>query len=333
MSTLPQKKSGVHALEITCELAQDFWDASLWASPFCNPTLLKEAATSVRYFAAFKGSEILSVWPIPIGENGSPTTIPFFSYVGPYWKDDWVQLAEFRKFTTGVAAQNALLEVVAREFASFYFELAPGYQDIRGFLWKDFRDEHEPSITIIPRYTAVIENLGLKSDMDLVNQFRSDDKRKRIRKLLDSPLPLTLDFHATEKDVLSLYSETIERNLGTVSKNVQDTLGLIFRFARGGGGAVIILSEKEGGLCVGFQILLSGKGRIVTHAVAQGVSHDWREKGAASLLTYQSILFARDSGSSQFDFDGANSPKRADDKHSFGADAKLYIGVTIRPRG
>jgi len=51
--------------------------------------------------------------------------------------------------------------------------------------------------------------------------------------------------------------------------------------------------------------------------------------GVNSLLTYKSLLHAKARGLRVFDFNGANSPNRADDKHAFGASAVFYADLEM----
>ena len=47
----------------------------------------------------------------------------------------------------------------------------------------------------------------------------------------------------------------------------------------------------------------------------------------AALNILSSIMSAKNNGKKVFDFNGANSPDRGDDKHSYGAKYKLYFEV------
>ena len=58
----------------------------------------------------------------------------------------------------------------------------------------------------------------------------------------------------------------------------------------------------------------------VSNAIAQGINQKFFNSNIVSYLIYNSILQSKQDGKEIFDFNGANSPKRADDKHAYGAD-------------
>ena len=76
----------------------------------------------------------------------------------------------------------------------------------------------------------------------------------------------------------------------------------------------------------GFQLLLVGK--QISYGIAQAVTNYARFKSASILLTTNAIQFSKKVGCKCFDFNGANSPKRSDDKHSYGAEEKLYFNIS-----
>ena len=57
-----------------------------------------------------------------------------------------------------------------------------------------------------------------------------------------------------------------------------------------------------------------------------------RDDGLTAWTTWQGILQARQDGYDIFDFNGANSPQRAADKHCYGAIDSIYFNVRFRSR-
>lgn len=320
--------SKVYAEEVSFEVAQSFWRSNSLASPFCSPFLLKKLCHGPRFFAALKGSEVLSMWPVPSDQKGRAISIPFSIYVGPYWKDGWESRAEYRKFSTGVEVQQALVNLVGVEFSNLAFELPPDYADIRGFLWWNHGMNESEKVSCEVKYTATINDLGDKSDFQLLASFRSDDKRKKLRKLLDSPLPIKLNRVSSEEDVLAIYRETMARSGEVVSEETQAALRSVIEFASDGGGAVLGAFDSSGS-CIGYQLLLVEEGRPTGHAISAGVTQAWRKADIGPLLTYESIKYCREIGAQTFDFNGANSPQRGDDKHAFGARPAVYFSLAL----
>ena len=89
---------------------------------------------------------------------------------------------------------------------------------------------------------------------------------------------------------------------------------------------MIELVDTSSGSVEGFQLLLVGKEKIYT--IAQSVSASGMMKNGNVLLTFEVIRFANDNKFS-LDFNGANSPNRADDKHAFGADITHYFDLRL----
>lgn len=320
--------SKVYADEVSFEVAQNFWRLNSLASPFCSPLLLKKLCHEPRFFAAWKGSEVLSMWPVPCDEEGRAISVPFSVYLGPYWKDGWESRAEYRKFSTGVVAQQALINLVGPEFSNLEFELSPDYADIRGFLWWNHGMSEREKVCCKVKYTATINGLSNKSDFQLLSSFRSDDKRKKLRKLLDSALPIELAEVSREEDVLAIYRETMARSGELVSEEIEVALRSLIEFARDGGGAVLGAFDSSGS-CIGYQLLLVEGGRPTGHAISAGVTQAWRKADIGPLLTFESIKYCRETGAQAFDFNGANSPQRGDDKHAFGAAPVVYFNLAL----
>jgi hypothetical protein len=68
-------------------------------------------------------------------------------------------------------------------------------------------------------------------------------------------------------------------------------------------------------------------GRDVAHMVLNLTRSSCRNSGLPAWSIHNAILEARARGCDVFDFNGANSPNRGDDKHSYGAAARLYFRV------
>ena len=51
--------------------------------------------------------------------------------------------------------------------------------------------------------------------------------------------------------------------------------------------------------------------------------------GCNAFLIHKTIMMSKNLGVKSFDFNGANSPQRADDKHSFGSSPDLFFDISI----
>ena len=64
-----------------------------------------------------------------------------------------------------------------------------------------------------------------------------------------------------------------------------------------------------------------------SHLVFNLASKRWKEKGIMSWCIHKTIIDAKKKGKNIFDFNGANSPLRGDNKHSFGSKSVLYFKI------
>jgi hypothetical protein len=74
-------------------------------------------------------------------------------------------------------------------------------------------------------------------------------------------------------------------------------------------------------------ILLDGPNE--SNGVFCMASSAWRDRGLIAWANWLSLLHAQKSGKRWFDFNGANSPGRAADKHLYGAKTELYFNCTF----
>ena len=89
---------------------------------------------------------------------------------------------------------------------------------------------------------------------------------------------------------------------------------------------MIELVDSSSNSVEGFQLLLVGKEQV--YAIVQSVTPEGMMKNGNVLLTFELIRFTNDNKFS-LDFNGANSPNRADDKHAFGADITHYYDLRL----
>jgi hypothetical protein len=68
----------------------------------------------------------------------------------------------------------------------------------------------------------------------------------------------------------------------------------------------------------------------VSNLVLNLTSDEYRKSGISAYGVHASIQKAISLGDTVFDFNGANSPRRGDDKHSYGAEEKLYFDISYQ---
>ena len=176
--------------------------------------------------------------------------------------------------------------------------------------------------------TARLDDLQRTSDDKLISMFRRDDKRKKIKRFLkDKEMFYEIDERASVKKLIEMFDATIKRSNGGISERAKSELKFLLEFAQStetpDSGWLVVVKSKKHEEIAGYQLVLSSKD--TAYAVAQCSSDFYRDSDLNIFLTYKSITMARDFGFDSFDFNGANSPNRADDKHAFGAAAQPYF--------
>jgi len=237
-----------------------------------------------------------------------------------------MQLPPYRRYATSQRIYAGLIERILSHHPRIFFSFPTGAPDLRAFTWWNYGKNDLPKFKIEPRYTALVRGLRGKSDSDVIGLFRGDDKRKRIRKLLRKAPAIQRVSLEMPRTVINLYEDTMRRTGGKIEGGDIKILEKIIKYALAGHGEVLCFAESKSSNIIAAQVMLDCRG--VTNALAQGIQSDWQGEDLGVWLNYHSIISARDRGSDIFDFNGANSPNRADDKHAYGADSALYFDLS-----
>lgn len=286
-------------------------------------------ASHAEYWAGYKNDELLCVWPIPIVAH-APAQIPFSHYVGPLWSSDFHRLPVYKQYSNSQSIYEGLITEILGRHASISIELSPTLTDVRVFSWWNYHFHDRPRFRVQPRYTARVQGLRSKDASALVAGFRKDDRRKSIRKLLRmEPLEYRLAEEWATSRIVDMYAATLDAGGGSLSDDAARALERIIMISqsRPDLGSVIALSHGGEKQIVAAQVCL--KDDLGVHAVALCVDAEHKRNAAGVFLTYQSILKAQRDGADYYDFNGANSPNRADDKHAYGACPLLYFSMSI----
>lgn len=307
--------------QITRESALSFFYANRAGTVFHHPEVAESLGDDIEWWQVNKGSEPFQLHPVSRGPDGK-ATVPNFSYhFGPYWSDAFSERPESSRFSDSQKIYKLVLDHLSQKYSSFQFELSQSDTDVRSFLWWN-HDNLKPKLLITPRYSAVIRDLQEKPLGVLEQNFR--ELRRREVKKAERSEKFSSSSSFNWRDVEFIYEETLARSGSEVNPpQIRESLRKLRLLA----GSTLARSQAtidiETGTLASFVFILRAKG--VTNLVLSLTHSDYRNSGVGALAIRQAIFSAKQSGDACFDFNGANSPLRGDDKHSYGADPALYF--------
>jgi hypothetical protein len=314
---------------------QRLWDKSPQASVFTFPRVTNELSSQVNWILCSKGEEAVLAWPVTRNAAGvlAPPQLTYF--VGPLWS----QSASIRPVTSQLKIRlqvyEELCDYLFAEYGGITADLHPSVTDVRPFLWWNIDSELSPHLDVNPKYTAQLRNLQVESEGSMLAQFRElrrrevrrvaasgEFHREALTRLNDAELgQMTRLYRATLERAIQPDSWTsLERQLVALSKLVADGYGF-FMVTRN--------SHRDKGQIVAITLNLVM--RQESHLVLNLVDAEFRSSGVAAWNMFNTVIEAKRQGVETFDFNGANSPRRGDDKHSYGAKEVLYFQVQTRP--
>lgn len=320
--------------EISKTEASASWEKSDTASLFSEPKLLNALGLNSRFIGGYKNEDLLAVWPLIESKEGFNLPPSFSYYFGPYLVKNTKDEPPYKKYRNNLEVFNCLIEKVEKIAPKIRFSLSPKFLDLRPFQWWNYNKPEKNSFQINLKYTA---RYLLKTDINeeqIIASFRSDDKRKKIKDIKKKNLLKTrigvfhdFDFY------IKLYNETITRSGGSVSdRDLKFLKKLIELSSKKNSNSVtpllIELNTKDFNSPLGFQLLLIGKNQ--SYALAQSTIDKGRELNGNIFLNFKALCYAKEKKILSFDFNGANSPNRADDKHAFGAETLQYFNLSLR---
>lgn len=277
-----------------------------------------------RWFFLNYKSEPILMWPFSDESRGPLEGFPFSYFFGPLWSDaleDFGQSTQHRLRAEGL---YMMLDHLSGLTSSLVFEVAPGFRDLRPFIWWNQSLGTPGALRVEPRYTAIIPNLASSSDTELLAKFRKT-RRQEIRRIEDGGwFQWSTDLDWAE--ATCIYADVMHKSGSSIDLTHYSLEGLRSLLGTPSG---LLLGSRETatGEVAAFSFILRGKD--TSNLVLTGVASKFRRSGLGAWQTFRSIRAARDLGDNYFDFNGANSPRLGDDKHSYGAREQLYFRLTM----
>jgi hypothetical protein len=126
-----------------------------------------------------------------------------------------------------------------------------------------------------------------------------------------------------------LHDQVLERSGGVIDATRHRALKRLIDLARSGAGTVTGVIPPGGNAVEAAMVILDGPND--SNGAFRATSNDWRDGGLTAWTVWLGLLRARALGKRRVDFNGANSPRRAADKHSYSAETKLYFDCVFGP--
>lgn len=309
--------------EISSEDALSFFESNSSGTVFHHPTVAECLGDEIEWWQVNKGFEPFQLFPISRNTEGSATTPLFSYYFGPYWADTFLQKPISSRFPESQRIYKLVLGHLSQKYSSFQFELGQSDLDVRSFLWWN-HDKLEPKVLITPRYSAVIQDLQQKNPEIVSANFRSVRRQeiKRGEKNNKFIFTDTVDWVEVELG----YSQILDRNKsGATSQEIHQALARLERLSKSNMALSQAVVDSETGDLASFVFMLRAKG--VSNLLLSFTTSGYKNSGVGALSIREAIQKAKNLGDTSFDFNGANSPARGDDKHSYGATPILYFRI------
>jgi hypothetical protein len=293
------------------------WRRSPHATIFTRPDVLRNFFDAVEWWGAIRRGVPVAAWPVALDATGRPTRSGWFYFVGPIWDGEAFPPAAHRSVSATLAVYTGLVEALVDTYGGFAASLPPPQTDVRAFTW--WRYEDGAPIAVQPRYSARIDSLGSRSFSDLLAAMRQVRRYELRRELPIANIEWSAEIGAEE--LTEVYLERVPSDGADVLSDSQRLLALIEE----GSGFTSVARDVNGRVIAVIAALCDD---VMANIVVSSVSTDWRSSGVGVHNTVRALAHAQRLGLNRFDFNGANSPSRGDDKHSYGADPVLYFDVS-----
>ena len=124
-------------------------------------------------------------------------------------------------------------------------------------------------------------------------------------------------------DLFRLYIETV--GINNVDKNTEYTLKNFDDLIKQNNGSYIVIKKKHTIISVAMLINDEKNSNLILNLNDK----KFRRKGSNSFLVKEILDYCVKKKIDILDFNGANSPNRADDKHSYGASSKVFFEILL----
>ena len=301
--------------------ASKVWELSPNACIYNNPLFL-ENYKNITFVAVIKGEEIVCCWPIQIIDK--KMVIPnFFYYFGPFWSSIALEQPKHSWLSTSNNVYTKFIEFFIENFKEINFQLHYSLLDVRIFDWWNYGLSNKKRFEIKPRYFSKINLKNKTVKKNIISDFRYVRRYeiKNFKKISDNLTPCD---HNTD-EMYNLYLQNNSEKFSIkLQKNLKENIHNIIDLVEKNFGKIKCFKDKKTNKLVYFNLVLFDKNSV--HLVLNCSNKDWKKLGIMA-WGINGLLNEYHGKFKTFDFNGANSPLRGDDKHSYGAEEKLYFQI------
>jgi hypothetical protein len=306
------------------EVILKFWEQSPDATVFTHPKVLSKLIDEVRWLIIYKGNEPICMWPIcnPNIRNGGNSR--FLYYVGPIWSKLRLELSYSSFFEMATQAYDLFMNEIRSDNSIIEASFPITLNDLRFISWNTRnKKDYDLKVQIIPKYTAIINNLEL---MD-VNLIAKNLQRSRKREIVNFASQKSL--YKCDKinffDVINLYNRFFqEKNENRNEKDLENVKKLCELVEDGFGYYIGYRNSQNNDL---VSVLITLYGNKVANGILGITLDEYKYTGVGTVATFESIIKAKELCLSTYDLNGANSPILAKFKHSMGAIPMMYFDL------
>jgi len=217
-----------------------------------------------------------------------------------------------------------MIECLLQHYGKIRAELQPTDLDVRPFTWWNYGGQPDERFTIEARYSARLGPLDECDDDQLLSGMRAV-RRREIRRLLGQGGLARSDCGSPEV-LQAAYQSVIEQQGLVVEPETLDSIEALWHLTQMGYGRALSWSSHAGEPASNFTLLLDD--RSSAHLVLKLGTPEPAADAHSAYSVFDAIRATREESLRYFDFNGANSPRRGDDKHSYGAGPVLFFQLS-----
>jgi hypothetical protein len=258
----------------------------------------------------------MCLWPISILIKDKKIKIPdFFYYFGPSWYSK--DIKQHKLFKNTLDVYNNIIEKLISEYGEIQNELHFSLNDIRAFQWWNYNKKNKFQIT--PRYSAIIHAKKINDDNDILKNFRYV-RRYEIKKF-KKEINYFITDQIKNNEIIEMYKNTLGKD---ISSETEQTLIDFLTLSKKRNSEIICLKNKKNEEIISASLLIDSKN--YSNLILNLNNEKYKKIGSAPTSIFEILKIKKNK---ILDFNGANSPDRADDKHSYGSETKLFFKISF----